>query len=166
LYKNLEIREEMKQYISGGQHQIETCSHFVIFTVITSLTPDSKYFEHINKSVKGFDDETHNAFISRFKLFQSEKVRLTDDRSRIDWAGKQAYLALGNMLLAASIRGIDSCPIEGFLPNEIDSILFKHHYIEEGKEHAAVMAAFGYRNEEPKRNKTRRTLKEVVKYIY
>ena len=41
--QDLEMREAMKPYISGGQQQIETCSHFVIFTVITSLLPNSEY---------------------------------------------------------------------------------------------------------------------------
>jgi len=163
--QSLEMREAMKPYISGGQRQIETCSHFVIFTVVTSLSPDSEYFKHINKKVKGFDDDAHNAFVSRFKIFQDEKLGLTDDRSRIDWAGKQAYIALGNMLLAAAIRGIDSCAMEGFMPNEIDTILAKYNLIEKGKEHVAVMAAFGYKNGEPTRNKTRRPLNEIVKYI-
>jgi len=163
--RSSEMIEAMKPYIPGGQRQIETCSHFVIFTVITSLTPNSEYFEHINKNVKGFDDDAHNAFVSRFKLFQDEKLGLTDDRSRIDWAGKQAYIALGNMLLAAAICGIDSCAIEGFIPNKIDSILAKHNFIDKNKEHVAVMVAFGYRDEEPIRNKTRRPLNEVIKYI-
>jgi nitroreductase len=165
IVQNPEIREAMKPYISGGQRQIDTCSHFVIFTVTTLLSPDSEYFKHINKDVKGFDDDAYDAFVSRFKLFQEQKLGLTNERSEIDWAGKQAYIALGNMVLAAAICGIDSCAIEGFIPNEIDSILSQHNFIEENKEHTAVMAAFGYRDEEPTRKKTRRPMNEIAKYI-
>jgi nitroreductase len=163
---SLKVREDMKLYVSGGRRQIETCSHFVVFTIMTSLLSDSTYFEDINKNVKGFDDEEHAVFVPRLRLLQEQKLGLTDERSRIDWAGKQAYIALGNMLLASAICGIDSCAIEGFASDKIDLILAEHNLIEKDREHVAVMVAFGYRDIEPARDKTRRATREIVRYIY
>ena len=40
-----------------------------------------------------------------------------------DWATKQAYLAMGNLLTVCAIEGIDACPMEGFSPEKYDEIL-------------------------------------------
>jgi len=39
------------------------------------------------------------------------------------WAAHQAYLALGNFITGAALMGIDTCPMEGFQPDEYDRIL-------------------------------------------
>jgi nitroreductase len=43
--------------------------------------------------------------------------------SIFSWSKNQAYLALGNLLTVCSVEGIDSCPMEGFLPDKYDEIL-------------------------------------------
>ena len=43
--------------------------------------------------------------------------------SIINWSINQAYLALGNLMTVCSVEGIDSCPMEGFLPEKYDEIL-------------------------------------------
>src|SRR5260370_34601654 len=40
-----------------------------------------------------------------------------------EWAARQAYLALGNFMTSAALMGIDTCPMEGFEPEEYDKIL-------------------------------------------
>ena len=40
-----------------------------------------------------------------------------------DWATKQAYLAMGNILTVCALEGIDSCPMEGFDPEAYNEIL-------------------------------------------
>jgi len=60
------------------------------------------------------------------------------------WLDKQTYIALGNVLLAASDMGIDSVPIEGFDANIIDE---NFSLIEKGY-HATVLAGFGYHSDE------------------
>jgi nitroreductase len=37
--------------------------------------------------------------------------------------GRQVYIALGNLLTSCAILGVDSCPMEGFVPDEYDRIL-------------------------------------------
>ncbi|EOS53496.1 hypothetical protein C812_04047 [Paenibacillus barengoltzii G22] len=62
-----------------------------------------------------------------YKTFQESDFRLLEsDRAMFDWACKQAYIALDNMLTAAALIGVDSCPIEGFdrlYDSEIDRFL-------------------------------------------
>lgn len=42
---------------------------------------------------------------------------------RTEWAHRQAYLVLGNLLSACALLGVDACPMEGFKASEIDRIL-------------------------------------------
>ena len=51
------------------------------------------------------------------------------------------------MTSAAQI-GIDSCPIEGFDKEEVDSLLRQEGIIQGDNFEASVMVAFGYRKEE------------------
>ena len=39
------------------------------------------------------------------------------------WNKNQAYLALGNLLTVCALENIDSCPMEGFVPDKYDEIL-------------------------------------------
>ena len=44
-------------------------------------------------------------------------------QQRIQWMTKQAYIALGNVLAACAMEGIDACPMEGFYPDQYVNIL-------------------------------------------
>ncbi len=59
------------------------------------------------------------------------------------WMEKQVYLALGNLLLGASVLDIDACPIEGFDA----SILDKELGLTEKGYRASVLVALGYHAE-------------------
>jgi len=40
-----------------------------------------------------------------------------------EWAARQSYIALGNLMTAAALLGVDGCPLEGINPVEYDKIL-------------------------------------------
>ena len=161
--QNKRLRELIMPYASGAQKQLSTASHFVIFTVKKDLYPTSDYFKHINMDIKGMSQETYNDFIVSFGSFSEIKQHMISQREKLDWAGKQSYIALANMMSAAALMGIDSCPIEGFNASEIENILGEYSDFECNK--IVVMGAFGYRDEEPKHKKTRRDIKEIVNFV-
>ena len=91
-----------------------------------------------------------------YKTFESE-------RAAFDWASKQAYIVMANMMTMAAYEGLDSCALEGFNQDEMTALLGDELGLFDTKHFGiAVMAAFGYRDEEPHRNKTRRTMDEIV----
>lgn len=47
----------------------------------------------------------------------------------------------------------------------VNDIPEKEGLLEEGKLRVSVMAAFGYREENPKREKTRKELNQIVKWV-
>jgi nitroreductase len=90
---------------------------------------------------------------------------LDSERALLDWSCRQTYIALTNMMTAATLIDIDSCPIEGFDYHAVNEILQHEGLLEDGNWSASVMVAFGYREEEPHRPKTRKTIDEVVQWI-
>ncbi len=58
-----------------------------------------------------------------------------------EWATRQTYIALGNLMTCAAVLGVDACPMEGLVPAEYDRILNLN-----GSGYATVVAcALGYR---------------------
>jgi nitroreductase len=60
------------------------------------------------------------------------------------WTAKQTYLALGNLLNAAAELKIDTTPMEGFVPADVNEILG----LDKLGLNAALIATIGYRHEE------------------
>jgi nitroreductase len=117
------------------------------------------------KEIRQFSDELFAEKIQTYKTFQEEDLHLLDnERTMFDWACRQTYIALGNMMTAAAQIGIDSCPIEGFSFEKVQKILADEGLLEAGKLGISVMVAFGYRDKEP-RPKTRRQTSEIVQWV-
>jgi nitroreductase/dihydropteridine reductase len=60
------------------------------------------------------------------------------------WLERQCYIALGNVLLAAALLGIDACPIEGFDAVRLNEVL----NLSERGLHSVVLVALGHRSEQ------------------
>jgi nitroreductase len=80
---------------------------------------------------------------------------------RTTWAQKQAYIALGTMLLAAAERKVDACPMEGFSAAGFDEVLgLAAHNLT-----ATVIMPVGYRaasDDTQRYAKVRRTTEDMV----
>ncbi|MET3727327.1 nitroreductase [Fictibacillus halophilus] len=161
------LREQLKPVSWGAQKQLPTASHYVVMLARTAedMVYDSEYIEHMMTEVKKLPKEAYEAISSFYKTFlESDFKLLGNDRAMFDWAAKQVYIALGNMMTAAAQIGIDSCPIEGFDQEKVQAILEKEGVLEGGNFEVAVMVGFGYRVNEP-RPKVRQDMNDVVKWI-
>lgn len=162
-----ELREQLKPVSWGAQKQLPTASHYVVMLARTAedMMYDSEYIEHMKKDVKNLPKEAYDAISGFYKTFlESDFKLLGNDRAMVDWAAKQVYIALGNMMTAAAQIGIDSCPIEGFDQEKVQAILEKEGVLKGGNFEVAVMVGFGYRVNEP-RPKVRQDMSDVVKWI-
>ncbi|TSB46006.1 NAD(P)H-dependent oxidoreductase [Alkalicoccobacillus porphyridii] len=163
IIQNPELREKLKDVASGAARQLDTASHFVLILAHTEARYDSEYATYINKHIKGLPEETIEELAPRYKAFQQDNQNLFEsERSLFDWASKQTYIALGNMMSTAAQIGIDSCPIEGFHAEKVNELLKNEDIIAEGSWKVSVMVAFGYRTAEPAREKTRQRLSDIV----
>jgi nitroreductase len=167
IIKNDELKQKLVQVSWGALKQLPSASHFVIIMArtVTDTKYDTDYFAYQMKEIRQFSDELFAEKIQTYKTFQEEDLHLLDnERTMFDWACRQTYIALGNMMTAAAQIGIDSCPIEGFSFEKVQKILADEGLLEAGKLGISVMVAFGYRDKEP-RPKTRRQTSEIVQWV-
>ena len=138
-----EIRRQLLP-VSFGQKQVVDASHLVVFAARKHITERDvdEYLNHIAQvrsvpraSLHTFRDALIGGIINGM-----------DEPARQAWAAHQAYIGLGNFLNSAALLGIDACPMEGFPPNEFDTILD----LDQRDLHAVVMVAAGYRAETDK----------------
>lgn len=160
-----ELRERLKERAWGATLKLETASHFVVCLSMKAplIRFDAPYVEDFMRRVQKLPEEGIKARIGFFETFQKEDFQLTNDRALFDWAGKQSYIALGNMMTAAALIGIDSCPIEGFHSATSEAILAEELGIDFSQYGIAYMVAFGYRKSDPG-EKTRRPMEELVSW--
>jgi len=165
--QNVELREKLKEFTWGAQRQLPSSSHFVIILArkAKEMELGSDYLKYISRDVANLPKDIENMRLDFFSKFKENDFDLTDDRKVFDWTSKQTYLPFANMMTAAAQIGIDSCPIEGFNTKKIEEILTKENILDNKKFGLAAMVAFGYRKASLDREKTRRPLDDVVKWI-
>jgi len=164
--QNEELREELKTVTWGGQKQLPTASELLLFTLRKDVRFDSDFFDHSLKVVRQLPAETVDLYQSLVKRHQEQDFKLLDHpRFLHDWAGKQVYIALANLMTAAAEIGIDSCAIEGFSIDAVKDILGQRRVIDLSIEEPCVFCALGYRGSPPAHKKTRRDIEDIVKFL-
>ncbi|GEP84806.1 putative NAD(P)H-flavin oxidoreductase [Staphylococcus piscifermentans] len=164
--QNEEMREKLREVAPGAIGKLETASHFVILLARRNVKADSEYFRHMLTDIQKVPDEKLEDMVKGFTSFQNDNLNLYEsERSLWDWASKQTYIALGNMMTAAALLGVDSCPMEGFKMKELTKFLEDEGVMNSEYFLPSVMVAFGYRKEDPKRGKTRQSQDEVVEWV-
>ena len=116
--------QKMREKLYPGtwsQRQVLDCSHYIVFAVNTKMT-EEHIDRHLARTV-----EVRGGTVEALKRYRDIMVGdvVTGTRGPIaqQWAAHQAYLALGNFITSAALMGIDTCPMEGFQPDEYDRIL-------------------------------------------
>lgn len=164
--ENQDVLNELRPYVWGGQKQLPTASKTVLFVTKRDVTVDDEYFSHIVRDIQDTPSELLTIRKDLVNNHQLQQIKIGEDiRYLDDWAAKQAYIALGNVMTAAAMIGIDSCPIEGFVRDEVEKVLHKNNIIDFSKYQLAVFCCFGYRLTDPARAKTRKPLTELVRNI-
>lgn len=164
--QNPELRNKLKAHAWGGQGQLPSASHVVLVLARTGadMRFDSAYIDYHLKEVEQLAPEIVERKRGVLANFQQNGFRLLEsERALFDWAGKQCYIPLANMMTAAALLGIDSCPMEGFDPQGIEAVLAEHCAVDPARLRLAVMVAFGYRvNDQPA--KRRQTSEQIVRW--
>lgn len=136
--------EDVKQKLIPAYYnpsQISTCSHMIILVSKKNLDENylGKYFQHISK-VRDIALEN----LDPFKNTINQHVERLSAEEINFWAEKQAYIVLGNLMFAAALENVDTCPMEGFNKEKIEEIL----ELNTENESVSVTLAIGYRAED------------------
>lgn len=159
-----ELRELLKPVAWGAPLKLDTASHFILgLSMKAHMTKwDSEYIEHMMTDIKQLPDDVKEMYSKFYREFQERDFKLDSDKKLFDWASKQTYIVLGNMMTSAALVGIDSCPIEGFHQEKVEALLKDKFDIDTDKYGLSYMVAFGYRKADPTHPKTRRSLDDIV----
>jgi len=113
------IRENLVA-LAFGQRQVVDASHLLVLCIQNEIDTDDveEHFDTV-KAIRNTPDELLDPFKEQLK----STIETMPDSKKSDWATKQAYIALGNLMTVCAIEEIDSCPMEGFLPEELDKVL-------------------------------------------
>jgi nitroreductase len=145
---------------SWHQKQVVDASHYVVFTARTHLT-EADVDKFINRAIAV--RQLPADALDRYRDVIIKDV-VHGGRGTHAWATHQTYIALGNLMTAAAMIGVDASPMEGLAPKEYDKILGL-----ENSGYATVVAcALGYRSVHDKyagMAKIRFEAKEVIQYI-
>ncbi|WP_179375775.1 NAD(P)H-dependent oxidoreductase [Winogradskyella wichelsiae] len=161
-----ELRELLKPVAWGAPLKLDTASHFVLGLSMKApmVKHDSEYIMHMMKDVKQLPQEVIEKYSTFYKEFQERDFDLDTDKKLFDWSSKQTYIALGNMMTAAALIGIDSCPIEGFHQEKAEALLKDKFGVDTDKYGLSFMTAFGYRKADPEFGKSRRNFEDIVTF--
>jgi nitroreductase len=154
---NEELKAKLRP-VCWNQIQITSCSHLVvILAAIDDVKPEFGVVERKFRR-REMPQEKLDMYLG---LYSSHlKNTLSSDENILAWTAKQTYIALGNMMSAAAIKGIDSCPIEGFEKEKVEEILA----LDTKKYQLSVIVPFGYRINEQS-TQLRESLDTVVDFI-
>ncbi|HVU26800.1 MAG TPA: NAD(P)H-dependent oxidoreductase [Verrucomicrobiae bacterium] len=127
-----------------NQRQVVDASHYVVFTARTKITESDvdKLIRRISE-VRNVPVETLNGYRD---IMVGDVVNGARGKIAHEWATRQTYIALGNLMTSAAVLGIDTCPIEGFVPAEYDRLL----HLKDSGYASVVCCALGYRSSEDK----------------
>lgn len=153
--------EELKAKIRPAcwdQVQITSCSHLVIILAgIDAVKPESGEVERKFKR-REMPQEKLDFYLGLYAGHL--KQTLFSDENIYAWTAKQTIFASQNMMMAAAIKGIDSCPIEGFDKEKVEEVLG----LDTTKYQLSLVLPFGYRIN-AQSTQLRVPFENVVEYI-
>jgi nitroreductase len=163
--QDMALREKLRAVTWGGQGQLPSASHVIALLVRKDdMRPGSAYTEHFMREVQQLPEDVIARKSGFYRQFHESDFKLQEPRALFEWGCRQAYIALGNMMTAGALIGIDSCPLEGFNQAAAEQVLAAAGVLDLEKYGLAVMVAFGYRLN-PQPVKTRQALEQVVQWV-
>jgi len=151
------LRESLVK-TSYGQRQVADASHLLVLCIQTNIDKAdvNEHFETI-KDIR----DTPDSVLEPFKNQLASTIENMPSEKKVGWATKQAYIALGNLMTVCAVEGIDSCPMEGFIPTELDKVL----KLEDHGLSSVLLLPVGYRAQDDMFadfKKVRKTLSKTI----
>ncbi|QTE22345.1 NAD(P)H-dependent oxidoreductase [Polaribacter cellanae] len=157
IINNKEIQKELVAH-SWNQPQVLEASHVLVICVPKTYTIEEiqKYFSLV-KEIRN----TPDAILNPFKEFLTAEINKKTQEELLVWNKKQAYLALGNLLTVCALENIDSCPMEGFIPEKYDKVL----NLEQQNLHSVLVLPVGFRAEDDYMKDLKKVRKNITETV-
>ena len=157
IVKNKEIQQQLVEH-SWGQKQVVQASHLLVLCIPTAFKKEyiDDYFNLIKK-VRNTSDE----ILTPFRNTLTSSLGAKSQEELLQWNKEQAYIVLGNLLTVCAIEKIDSCPMEGFIPEKYDTIL----NLKEQNLSSVLVLPVGYRAEDDYMQDLKKVRKNIEESI-
>ncbi len=124
-YKFVLVRDEEKRKVlvehSFAQNQVVDASHLLVIAIRTDI--DEKYLENYVDFME-VERGLPKGALDAYKEMAAGFLKMQDTPEKMNtWTAKQVYLAMGTLLIACAEEGVDSVPMEGFVPPMYDEVL-------------------------------------------
>lgn len=119
IFSDKDLQQQLVEH-TMNQVQLAQASHVLVFCIERFI--DKAYITEYFNRIKDIRN-TPDSILNPFKEFLIDDFEAQSQTTIDDWATKQAYLAMGNLLTVCAIEGIDACPMEGFSPDQYDEML-------------------------------------------
>ncbi len=149
---NKSLKEQLKPHC-WNQNQITNCSHLIAIIATTKAPTQIEYIESMFAR-RGLSTEATKAYVDRYLDYINNLDSVTE------WVKRQCYIASSHMMVYASLLGIDTCPIEGFDKDGVNSTLELDTNIEE----IALLLPIGYRKNSKNPPKARKRFEDVITF--
>ncbi len=154
---NQELKEKLVPF-TFNQLQVRDASHVLVLCVETEI--DAGFIIDHFKRVEG----TRNTPREILEPYEEDLVRTFSEKESKEireWMVNQLYLTLGALLTVCAMEKIDSCPMEGFDPENYDKLLG----LDARGLESVIVLPVGYRDESDffsSLKKVRRGVEELV----
>lgn len=114
------LRQQLRA-ASWGQAQVTDASHYVVFAGLRTTTEaDVDRFLQCQSQVRGTPLDSMAGYRKVLVDFLAKGWASKDLAA---WNARQGYIALGQLMTAAAMLGVDTCPMEGIDMAAYDRIL-------------------------------------------
>lgn len=135
--------EKKKALIEAGYNQIQVGENSALLVLAARTDVDTAFITEYTGRLEAERGLPAGA-VDGYKDMMVGHLTSLSAEARLVWAQKQAYIALGTMMVAASEIEVDNAPMEGFDPMKFNEILG----LDKLNLHASVILALGYRSVE------------------
>ena len=118
ILQNKVLQEKMMPMAFGQRQVLDAPAVLILCTTAVDDTYVRKYFDLVEQM-----RSTPREILDPFQKQLEEKFTSMEHQEVEAWARNQAYISLGNLMTVCAQERIDSCPMEGFLPEKVDELL-------------------------------------------
>jgi nitroreductase len=140
----VEDQELKEKLVSAcyGQTQLKDSSAVLVFAVWDTIDYKWAVEDYINDIA--IQRNIPVDVLGDFKGMMLGTINNMSEEQKTIWAQKQAYIGLGFSLVASALEEVDSTPMEGFVPSQVDEVLG----LKELGLSSSVILTLGYRDTE------------------
>lgn len=153
-------KDKKQALMEAAYNQVQVGDNAALIILAARTDVDATYIAEYTARIERIRDLPAGA-VDGYKDMMTGHLTSLPTEARLAWAQKQAYIALGTMMVAAAEKQVDHCPMEGFDPVKFNEILG----LSEQNLFATVILSLGYRSAEDATQNYKKVRKAITDIV-